>query len=1022
MIETRLARRRCGESERSTHLALSGKLSRSDEGAGPSSLLPDVPAPANRLAPDADICQVSPSSLLGDEPPRVYAKEERVGALVSPETLLPSVPAAPSRGWRKLAWGAGFVVLALTSWLAFQAFKPEKPVAELMQEARAYQARGDNVAASIVFKNVVSREPENFEAHLLLGKAYIGVGALLDAEKALKRARDLGAPAAETVPLAVQILLDLDRHEEALKTLGDSKLLLAKVPSETIALLLGRAYLGIGNTVDARTQFNIARSKLPGPAMAGLARVMLQEGDTDGARKLLDEVVAKYPNTVEAWLAKGDVLRMQDKPIEAIAAYRTAESLAPSSLDAILSTAITLIGQEDLVEARRELRKARAISPSSHLLGYANAVLALREKRYDEAREWLQSVLSVVPRHMPSVYLAGMLNLTVGQLEQAQDAFTDYLARFPGSIQARKMLAIVLLKKQRPQAAVDILAPLVDLDIKDAGFLLVAGEAYLQIGNTDRARELLAKAARLDASNPAILTTLGTAQLASGAGDSAISEYEKAVALEPANPRPYRRLAITLMAKGRIDEALAVAAKLEKRIPASPESHWLRGLAYSLKKDPLKARESYAAALTADATFFPAAAALAEQALSSGDVNGARARFEAVLKANPASLDAAFALAKLDARDGKVDKALSRVQRIVDGHPDNVTAQLLLAELQRRSGQLDAALGTARRARESDPLNPSAAELLGKLQLEAKDIAGAVQSFTALVNMRPRFLPARLRLAEVQNASGQRRAAIVTLQEALALGPGNAHTFALLVELLLHDKQYAEAFTVADKAKKRLPKRALGLALEGEIHLAQGEPGQALAAFKSASLLEPIGQLQVRLHQAESQLLGRDAPIEPLLDWIKKHPKDDLVDLYTADALVRLGRIPEAVRIYLALLERDPNNYRVLNNLADAMARHGDPRALEYAQQAFQNRPNDPVTASTLGLAYLNGGKVAEALQVLRKAVTLAPENGEIRYQYILALIKAGDRARAKTELSALLSAGKPFPQLAEARMLANKL
>jgi putative PEP-CTERM system TPR-repeat lipoprotein len=997
--------------------------SKSDGIGSPSSLLPETAGPGARSGADPDICEVSPSSLLGDEPPRdPYPKEERVGALVSPESLLPPRPVYPSRSWRKYAWGAGFVAIALTVWLGFRVLVPEKPVAELMEEAKAYQTRGDNVSASILFKNVVTREPENAEAHLLLGKTYIAVGALLDAEKALKRARELGASPADTIPPAVQILIDLDRHDDALKALDDSKVLLAKVPSETIALLLGRAHLGLGNTVDARTQFNIARSRQPGPAMAGLARVMLLEGDTDGARKLLDDVVAKHPNAVEAWLAKGDVLRGEDKPVEAVAAYRVAESLAPSSLEAILSSAITLIGQEDLVAARRELRKARAISPSSHLLSYANAVLALREKRYDECREWLQSVLSVVPRHMPTVYLAGMLNLTVGHLEQAQDAFNDYLARFPGSIQARKMLAIVLLQKQKAQAAIEIVAPLAELDVTDAGFLLVAGEAYLQAGNADRARELLAKAARLDASNPAILTTLGTAQLAAGASDSAIQEYEKAVALEPTNPLPYRRLATTLMARGRIDDAVAVAAKLEKRVPASPEHHWLRALAYSLRKEPGNARKSYEAALKADPTFFPAAAALAEDALRSGDGNGARSRFEALLKASPSDLNASFALAKLDAADGRVDKALSRVQRVVERHPDSIAAQLLLAEFQRRSGQLDVALGTASRAREADPLNPAAAELLGRLQLEAKDIAGAVQSFTALVNIRPRHFPARLQLAEAQNASGQRRAAIVTLQEALALGGGNARAMQQLAMLLAQEKQYPEALAIAEQAKQKLPRQALGPAMEGEIQLARGDAKRALAAFREANKLEPTGHVQIRMHQAESTVLGRDAPVEPLLDWMRKHPTDNFVQLYTADALVRVGRPAEALPMYLALVERAPADHRVLNNLADALLRLSDPRALDYAQQAFQVNPNDPVIATTLGDALLRQGKSAEALQILQKAVRLDPDNGEIRYHYVLALIKVGDRERAKAELSQLLSTGKPFPQFAEARNLATEL
>src|SRR5690606_30837198 len=127
---------------------------------------------------------------------------------------------------RKYALAASLVVIAvLALWGGVSLLKVQKPVHEVMQEAKAYQERGDNISASILYKDVVSREPDNAEAHLLLGKAYIAIGSLLDGEKALKRAQDLGVPAAETIPLAVQILIDLDRHEDALKMLGDSKVL-----------------------------------------------------------------------------------------------------------------------------------------------------------------------------------------------------------------------------------------------------------------------------------------------------------------------------------------------------------------------------------------------------------------------------------------------------------------------------------------------------------------------------------------------------------------------------------------------------------------------------------------------------------------------------------------------------------------------------------------------------------------------------------------------------------------------------
>lgn len=973
-----------------------------------------------------DVSKVSPSSLLGDEPPprRSPPNEEIVGARVSPETLLSAStdekPVAKKRS--RWVWGAFASAALFLGVLGLVVFQPQKSVQELMSEAATFQERGDHVSASILLKEIVGREPENVEAQLKLGRAYVATGALVDAEAAIKRAQELGAPREETIPAIAQLLIDLERHDDALKMLGGGSLDFGKASGASIALLMGKAYLGVGNTVEARTQFTIARNDLPGPAMIGIARVMALEGDADGSRQLIDEATAKYPNTVEAWIAKGDSLRGRGKDDEAIAAYRAAEALAPGSVEAIVSGAITHIGQGQMEEAQRQLRKARAVSPNSHHLRFANAVLAFNEKRYDECREWLNSILGVLPKHLPSIYLAGVLSLSLGHLEQAEVAFNDYLSMLPGSVDARKMLATVLLRKQRPQAAVDVVAPLADLDVKDPQFLLVAGEAYLQVGDTARARELLAKAARLDASNYAVLTTLGRVQMAEGATDTAIADFEKAIALKPKDPYPYRRLAVMLMARGRVDDALGIVDSLQRTMPESPEHHWLRGLAHELKKDESRARTSFEAALKADPSFLPAAAALAQQAHSRGDAAAARSLIEGVLKASPGSVDAVLTLARMDFREGKLEKALTAVARLADDKPDVTAVQVMLAELQWRAGQKDAALNTARRVRETNPRDPRAAELLGGMQFESKDLGGAVQSFTAMVNARPKYVRGRLMLAEAQVATGQHRAAIVTLQEALTLGATRPEVFLMLGSLLLQEKQFTEALSVAEKAKRQLPKRSTGLQLEGETRLSQGDAKLALAAFQAASRVEATERLQVYLHHAESQVLGREAPMDSLLKWIATRPNANVARLYAADALVRSGRVPEAIPIYQGLLNKDPGNHVIINNLADAMVRQGDPRALEFAQKAYQARPNDAVTAATLGAAFLSLGKIGEALLAFQNAVKLDPKDPEIRYQLALALVKAGDRARAKVELAEVISSGRTFPHLADARELARKL
>ena len=239
---------------------------------------------------------------------------------------------------------------------------------------------------------------------------------------------------------------------------------------------------------------------------------------------------------------------------------------------------------------------------------------------------------------------------------------------------------------------------------------------------------------------------------------------------------------------------------------------------------------------------------------------------------------------------------------------------------------------------------------------------------------------------------------------------------------LIDQKAYDQALGVAEQAKTRLPGRALGPILEAEVRLTRKEYKRAVVAFKQAYEVQPSGQLLIRVHQAESVELGHDAPVASLLAWIERSPQDVVVHFYAADALVRLGRTQEAVPLYLDVLKHSPQNHRALNNLADALLRVHDPRALDYAQQAFNLRPNDAVPAATLGSVLLSRSKYLEAVQVLQKATKLDPENAEIRYQFALALMKAGDRSRARSELSALLESGSEFPQVVEARALAGQL
>ena len=98
-----------------------------------------------------------------------------------------------------------------------------------------------------------------------------------------------------------------------------------------------------------------------------------------------------------------------------------------------------------------------------------------------------------------------------------------------------------------------------------------------------------------------------------------------------------------------------------------------------------------------------------------------------------------------------------------------------------------------------------------------------------------------------------------------------------------------------------------------------------------------------------------------------------------ANALLRKGRVAEAVKHYEAAVTAVPNHPYLLNNLAwvlatcpDATIRNGT-RAVEFAQKAAQlSGGKDPVLLGTLAAAYAETGQFTQAVATAQNALALA--------------------------------------------------
>lgn len=90
--------------------------------------------------------------------------------------------------------------------------------------------------------------------------------------------------------------------------------------------------------------------------------------------------------------------------------------------------------------------------------------------------------------------------------------------------------------------------------------------------------------------------------------------------------------------------------------------------------------------------------------------------------------------------------------------------------------------------------------------------------------------------------------------------------------------------------------------------------------------------------------------------------------------LHRAGRLRDAEKAYLAILQREPDFVPALTNVGAILRTRGKPReAIEHYEQALAQSPRDAYVCSNLGHALTTLGRYDEALESLQKAIEIDP-------------------------------------------------
>lgn len=376
-------------------------------------------------------------------------------------------------------------------------------------------------------------------------------------------------------------------------------------------------------------------------------------------------------------------------------------------------------------------------------------------------------------------------------------------------------------------------------------------------------------------------------------------------------------------------------------------------------------------------------AGMAAAALSLGRVAEARTLLAKALGAEPNNAVALNTLGHLELAQGNPQKALEHFRAALSARPDYVDSRMAAARILFERADYDAAAAEYFRLATQERRSVAAWNGLGWARLRLGQYRDAFQAFSEARRLNPSLPAAAYGLGITQAKQGMADQASQSLAEAIFLNPDFAATPEVL-DLMRSRPEYGELFLEMGEAyARKLYPTAAAPFLEEYLHQ------------------NPNSRAGRRALAWASFWAGQEDKAHALFQTLITVNKDD-ADAHLGDGLTLLSRnhldlaephLRDAVRL-------EPTNAQAWRALVLLLSRQGkDQEAVAAKNNAPKSRLERLDRMSAKGFAALTEGRVRDAVQDFRRAVTQDPGLAAPRYGLAFALVALGDARLAREEL-----------------------
>lgn len=552
---------------------------------------PTAQPPANQMPPDTKAPAAKPADTT--KPPATVANAQKT----------PARPRTPDKAAAYFHYSLAHIYEELVSIYgrsefaqrAIQEYRlaiENDPNSEYLNAglAELYAKTGRIRDAVLEAQDILKRDPNNIEAHKLLGRIYL---------------RSLGDLQAGTQSQAV-LKLAIEQFEQIAK--------LEPANGDTF-LLLGRLYRLNNEMLKAESAFKQAVKLDPQSeeAVVSLAYLYSEEGDSSRAIATLNSVPDK---SGKIWAAMGVTYEQQKDYKKAIDAFKKAVEFDKDNLDAQRGLAQNLLNDGQSQAALEQYKQIAEADPQDAQTFLRLAEIYRRTGKFDLALDNLKKAEGLVQDSLDVPYNVAMVYEAQGRYDEAATTLQkllDKTAKPEGTYSSGERnnravflerLGSIYREQNKPQLAVDTFRKMLDLgdDNVSRGYQQLI-ETYRDAKQWEQATAAAREAVQKLPNDRGLRLVLDGQLADSGQADQAIADVKSQLKGTPEDREVYTALSTIYKRLHRwkeSEDALDQAEKLSRTREEKDFALYMRGALYEQQKKYDAAEEVFKRILVND--------------------------------------------------------------------------------------------------------------------------------------------------------------------------------------------------------------------------------------------------------------------------------------------------------------------------------------------------------------------------------------------------------------------------------------